>query len=1198
MATAAGHHVTSNLAMHEGRALYSAAEAIIKAILEAEREIALLAGTDGPSGDVFASARKPATEELLRRHGTAVVASSLARRSLQVAMRVAASGDCAIVCVPNKQLHLALRELGEASKVAIASGASRQTAGSGVDRSADVVGGALCVVLEDDATGDASLCPKQIARSLAMPCIEPASVSQLRDAIDQSMRLSRAGGCAVAIVVHHQLLRSTVMLEARPNRILSAVDVPLLRRRRRQRIAETGGVLRMARRMELNSVRALPSPGERVSVGFITIGPADAALEHLTQVLRLHGRVPVLHLGLVTPLDEALLERFITRCEQIVVLEARPGTMQADILGVAEKLRDRTLVPASIWGRLIPPRGDDAARPMLIDEALHSSTLARKIVHLLHSLRPALQVTSKLASAPPELLFAPSPRGSQIGENAARAAIRRLVTDVDQRLRSESVDQQPVRNTVLKLDVIGLFQSTLTGDRIVPVEICRAGEFRDFGAALISAAAAAGRPAILVVLDLESEAGQLERLARAQVAPEHTEKVSIVPADLTARLELRDRLYEAALLDHLSILVLRDGKPPRFSLTGLERMLSDTDKLGFEPRQWLIRPADDVCAIRDVVESEDAVPQESSSGAAATEDLRRWLESDAHGAGTSLDSMLPSDRQELDRIMRTHHVVEKLSKRQSKRMRVKVQPLLEQIEVTRTRPPAYVWRRETQSSLELPTPLHAKQSVWRIHLSGWRGHGPGVAARVLCEAGRNMGYEVRAMHDPTIVAAGYRAWAQVLFTRASSEAHINLSPQIPYGEADVLLGVDWQETLRAINPLENQRVASTDRTCTIVNIGTFQADTGTPPTVAERASVTESIRAVSQDTLCAIHDYASACRTWFYTDRVTDLAMLGSAFQLGFVPVRLDAIEAALQRLEATGFGRSLEAFEFGRWLAVDDRLMPHGRKRRGAVVEELHRQTRRMVLSVRSSRWGGRSIARRFQRLLEQALVSTPGLSETAAGRQAHRDMVAALYRCLEWGGMEYANRYGQLVMNLYRADRGEKGRALTRDAVLPLAEAMLVRDPVYLASMAASPEQRRRLQSTTTIGSYGGGLNVKRSRGDQVERRYLTRIEFIGFGRRVRLDLRTSDWPSRVAKASRLILPQRWRGTRRDRELREYMISLVQQATYGSSDDYDTWAEAMHRLHTYAVEQRLRSMAVSEVRMLVDGKPEPDSTVFRSNA
>jgi hypothetical protein len=290
------------------------------------------------------------------------------------------------------------------------------------------------------------------------------------------------------------------------------------------------------------------------------------------------------------------------------------------------------------------------------------------------------------------------------------------------------------------------------------------------------------------------------------------------------------------------------------------------------------------------------------------------------------------------------------------------------------------------------------------------------------------------------------------------------------------------------------------------------------------------------------------------------------------VPVSPEAIESAVDMIEDRGFGRSRETFEFGRRLAVEPRLFsrpaPEG-------LEHVDRMARRMALSVGRAWWRGGRRARGLSRLIHESLLLMPGLAQSEAGRAAQRDFVMACHRCLTWGGLEYAQQFAQLISGLYRIDQDHPEPTLTLHAVLPLAEAMLIRDPLYIASMASSPEQRRRTRQR---------LNVKPARGDRIERRYLTRFELIGFNHRLRADVRTSDWPARAAALVRRLAPRRWRGTRRERDLRAYLIEFVMRAIDNAPRDFERWSEAMRRLHHQAAEDRLRGMALSEIRMLAE--------------
>jgi hypothetical protein len=65
--------------------------------------------------------------------------------------------------------------------------------------------------------------------------------------------------------------------------------------------------------------------------------------------------------------------------------------------------------------------------------------------------------------------------------------------------------------------------------------------------------------------------------------------------------------------------------------------------------------------------------------------------------------------------------------------------------------------------------------------------------------------------------------------------------------------------------------------------------------------------------------------------------------------------------------------------------------------------------------------------------------------------------------------------------------------------------------------------------------------------------------------------------------------RGLRRERTLRDFMLEFMRKAIVESPADYAHWSDAMQRLHDQASEDRLRGMAMAEVRMLV-GMSESD--------
>ncbi|MDY7109517.1 MAG: hypothetical protein SYC29_12855 [Planctomycetota bacterium] len=1120
------NEAVSLLAQHEGPALYSAGQAILKGLLEAEPAVSIVAGpAGGPFETLFRVARQAKAAELLRKHDLVLEATPGASRALTLARHAARSGRNAVALVPNEPLSRSVPIL-------------RAAAGEVLPQ-----GGRMCLLLEDHPDSSPETCPRRMAAALKLTCIEPVDIGQLRDGIETALRLSRAGNSPIGLIVHNSILRGGDTIDARPNRVIESVEAMLARRRRRrrQRFAESGDVLRVVRRLELNRLESLPSPGERVPVGFITVGPADAALRHLTYAHPRMSRVPILQLGAVHPIDDVAVFRLLERCERVVVLEPRPGVIEAAVLEIGEAMRRQGRSVAAVWGRLLPA-GDDGEPPAMgPDDAVHPSLLRARIGHLLRSVRSSGRASS--VSPPP--VARPTntpPRGATIGPAAALAAVRRIAADVDQWLRErrapEEEEKEVVAPTALAID--GSLPSAAP-PRVVTVETWTGVSFRREGLAALVQAARAALPWMFIICDLGSEnGGDLHRLARGGIPAQVADRVAIESVNLADRARLVECMRESALADRLTIIIVADGPPARFDVTAIERALTEVDRLGFEPRQRVTWPADRACEVRRPPDEELLEP-------------RGGPETEAVHSAVRVDRLPPRGRG---------------------RFRFRARPIVEQVEVIRTRPPAQRWQRDPSAPrLPLPEIIHRRAPLWRAHLAGYRAESPGLATRVLTDAGRRMGYTVRWAHDPTAIGAGRRAWAQVLFMHPrSGETPPPLTARTPVGEADLLLGLDGPETVRALAADAALCVAQGQQTYAVANLGLFRDEADTEQARAVREELRRLLRQLTRLQPRLTEDFAEACRSWFHTDRVVDLAMLGSAFQSGLIPVTVDALEAALAEVEAAGYGRAIETFQLGRRLALDRRLFSRPPDDQEG---DTNRVARRLVHLGGRRRRGSAARARRRRELLQRSLAAMPGLSETDAGRQAARDFLIALARCWRWGSIELAERYAQLITALYRVDRGDTGRALTRHAVLPLASAMLIRDPIFIASMLTSPEHHRRTRQA---------LNVKRAREDELVRRYLTRVELIAFHRRYRVDIRTSDWPARLAASLRRVVPARWRGTRRERDQREYIVDLTERAIRGARDGYDHYQTAFARLHQQALENRLRGMALSEMKMLAE--------------
>ena len=1115
------------LARHRGRATLSGPEWIVKGVLECFPNVHVLSLVDTPSQRALITLlREPAIHDLLKMHRLRVLVSGTSNRALEEAIWAAHTSQHVITLLGGPTTCEALGRM--------LSDPPRLKSGS-----------ALGCIVENESSLDDGRSPASMCARGTVPTINASDVEHLRDSIEHGLRLSRADGTPTITLAHPTILASGSTIGLRPNRSGGDEDAAARRRPNAPRWTESGGALRMARRLELNTHRALPSPGDPSPVGFITVGPADRSLRQITEVFDLAGRIPVLHLGLVQPIDEAAIDRILLRCQRVVVLEPEPGLIEAEVLRCIERNREDGNSRAILYGRHLPKtEHDDPMSPAAHDE-LHPSLLARRILPLLELVQPALIRSRLLEPNPPELPDALSDLPPTLGDEGHDRAVRQIadhvfdsVTETGQWLLDvvgPDEDDSTSTPSPIRMHYNGRISGPGDG-RAVHLETWSHHRFQRQGPSAVSDLARSQSTRILLVSQ-RIGGRSLDRLARSAVPADATESVTIRSGNLSDRERLLSQIQELIRVPGLIILLLNDGPPVQFNVAALESNLNEIDQLGFQPIQRLIWPADRSCVIRqplqqaehEVLAARQAMPAETT-----------WL-------------------------------MQTLPNRWPPRLSGRIRPLLEQVEVHRSQAPKRQSASSSSTGLPVPTPRHADAACWRIHLAGLRGDAPGVAMKLLEAAGTSMDYQVRWTVDPTPIGAGRSAWAQVAFTRQREDVLDQpTGARVPFGEADVLLGFDRSATLRAVSTDPTLRIASSGRTAAVINTGHFQDQLDLKQAGEDVEIYTAFLEDMLDRDACIFEDFTDGCRYRFHNERLADVVQLGAAFQLGLIPVTVDAMIAATKLIESSGHARTIEAFDFGRRIAID----PSSLRRPGddPHAEEVGRITRRYGHVFRRSGPGRLARAARFRQLVQRSVGAMPGLSETQSGREAMLDFVIALRRCTIWGGGDEAERLVDLVTALYRSDRGDRGRLLTRLAILPLAESMLIRDAVYMSSMVGSPEHRRRTRLR---------LNVKRGRGDRIERRYVTRFELVLIRWRFRVDLRTSDWITRLLAMSRHLIPRNWRGTVRDRDVRTAVRDIVQNATL-YTDQYDDWASVLETLHGMALDGRLRRAGASDINEL----------------
>jgi Pyruvate/2-oxoacid:ferredoxin oxidoreductase gamma subunit len=1108
-------------------ALGAADELLLKALCEIDVNVTQLTlPSMGLGLHLLDVARRPDFVELLAVHELTVVPTFDGMRALELTRAHVDMGRAAVAVIPNELLGTT---------------ATSWPAMIGVPL--DVRGSAMTVIAVDDPHVCPGIDPRALAATLDFPTIEAADVDDLRRALEESLRISRSVRRPTVLIVHESIFRTFDTVALRSNR-MSLTGIPEgPRRRPRVSRTESDDVKRLARRIELNTATAIPNPGERVRTGFVVVGPAAPSLNHLVQILQLVGRVPIVHMRVINPMDDVLLGRLLLRCEDVIVLEPRPGSVESQLLLIAERMRRRNERPATIWGRVLPP-ADEENEPYVVsgDELLHPSVLARRITHLLHAIRPSVQIQRKLHDV---TLTPPRPPRMRTAKTL-RTKVQRLVDEAEAWINEPEVrEERELEPTTVAVD--GRIPLDATG-RIVLSETWMHDRFLRRGVAAVRQLSSRREPAILIVLVTDAaERQNLERFARGIIPGEFVARSTIISVSLAVRNEVRDALRTAVASGGLTIMLVAGGMDDPATVS---ESMREVDALGFEARQRFTVPADFAC----------------------------------HPAWTPIEQVAV-DRRSIDDPIPAGISVDKLGDRVGPRVRLRIRALVEHVDVFREHPPASNLRRRGER-LVVPSPVHGHLAVWRAHVAGVRGDGPGVAAALLARAGRVMGYLVRGWYDPTPVRRGVHAWTQLMFTQPRTERHAILPAiTLPFGEANLLLGHDPASTRDALSPDGALHIAAHDMTCAAIDV---------PERDDERhdADRRERLMPLIEKTIApehlAVADASKVCRTWFHTDRVLDVVLLGAAYQRGWIPVTIDAMETAIAQMESLGFGEIASAFHLGRRLvALPDSVT----RSTGSRDEPVTRFARRLALGLQLVSWGGDQTVGDFRRLVDRGLTGMPGLAETDAGRAAQRQFVLALYGAVMWGGVRYAEQYADRLIRLYHADRGDRGRTLTRYAVRPLADAVLIADPIFVTTMMTSPAYRGRLRRE---------LNIRRSRGDRLVRHIVTRLELVAFGHRFRSHARITESIARVIARMRRIVPMRWRGTRRDREQRRILEEFIDRTVHLSASRYEELATAMKALHDLAVEGRIRRLSLKELRSITAAGvgEEQDAAIGRDEA
>jgi indolepyruvate ferredoxin oxidoreductase len=277
--------------------------------------------------------------------------------------------------------------------------------------------------------------------------------------------------------------------------------------------------------------------------------------------------------------------------------------------------------------------------------------------------------------------------------------------------------------------------------------------------------------------------------------------------------------------------------------------------------------------------------------------------------------------------------------------------------------------------------------------------------------------------------------------------------------------------------------------------------------------------------------------------------MLGMAYQLGYIPLKLETIEKAIRRIVRHEFERNIRAFHIGRKIVIKpDHFIVHTAREVESARQALRRKTNTLqAVFAWPMKRRGENIARQFRVLMRQTLRATRGLQ---VDDQLMRDVVIRAFDCVIWGGIDYARQYCHRLVDVFQKDDPARNYAITRAVVWNLAKVMLIKDEPYVAAMLTSPEKYKK-----DMRRY----NVNPARGDRLTYRHHNRPEFVIMGRKFRFEWKSRDWQLRLAARCtflRKILPG-WH--EKEKAFRNWYMDLIDRAQWVRPEQYDSWLAAL---------------------------------------
>jgi len=1036
--------------------------------------------------------------------------------------------------------------------------------------------GGVVVVMGDDPWSDSTQVPADsrfLCKHIYMPILEPTTNQEMKDWVDLAFRLSREselyigylvttnqadGGGSVQVArnhfprvnTHNPIQFDTSKVDFEKNVLLP----PRTWRREQEFPARYRRLWASARRLGVNRITPGRATG-RAPLGFISSALAYSYLEHALEQMGLTDTFPLLKLGITYPLDPELIETFADQVENLVIVEERRGFLEEQIVQLIARRALTGKIAVPVYGKMFPggreglpsSRGFNSSilvellAPLITELAspklkLDQTRIDRELALLAENQAIEVNLASRTPTFCPGCPHRDS--ASVLGE------IKRAFREPEymrKTHRREPVDLvfhgdtgcytmlmfEPNKDLMHNYSGMGLGGATGLGidPFITNKQVVFMGDSTFFhsGQVAISNSIKNSQDITYIILDNKTTAmtGQqttpgldydllgketfvqkIEKIIEAMIEDKSVEVIRTNPAQRTT---YRSLLESTVLKNGVKVIVADKECGITFHRRRNREERAEVREKGFVETKRHISVATDACEYCLECTRATGCPgltfTETDFGRKVQTDLS-WCVNDT--ACTKLDAC----------------------------------PAFEEIVVVRSQKP--LSRLPDLEKIEFPPPvLRDFNHAWHAYLAGVGGMGIGVATATLVRAGHREGYDVVFSDKNGLAIRNGGVYSHITFLKPGCN---HISPIIPYGKADLMLGIDILEAARGLDPKGNLRVGGR-KTRAIVNrqkTPTVDALLGADDFCVD--TLEELLRKNTDASGYFSADISNLSERVFGTKLYANIIMLGIAFQRSELPLSLDSLEYGIQETMGAAATENWLAFKLGRKIAHEAQASSTPLAATDASYHDIVAEK-----SARLKRSGskGERLAQHYWKLVTEA-------REKLTLDARHESLLAQrIYDLIRYEDLAYAENYVSRLLEVYAKDSPVFGYAATQAALWNLHRVMAIKDEVYVAYLLSSEEKHERDRER---------YNVRPELGDRMIYRHLNRPEFTFGERTLRFRLKTQPWMLRLmrrAKFLRRLLPA-WHA--RERAFRDWYFETADQFIAPTdSASYATWLKIL---------------------------------------